>query len=449
MFSMPPATITLASPARIAAAPIITALRPEPQTLLMVVAPTPSGRPALSAAWRAGACPAPAWITCPISTSSTRSGAMPARSTAARMAVAPSSVAGTVERPPPNLPMGVRAADRMKTSLMRPWYAALLRRRPSLLLDAVEQVGHLVGPALLDDAQLDLQGGGQLTLLLGQQARQERDPPGALEDGEAVELGLDLGVDQLLDRLLLDQLLRRHLGQPVGGGPGADLLEVRGEQRAGVGLIVAQDHRLRDVSAGEQRDLHGGGRHVLAVGQHDDVLQPIRDPDAADLVELADVAGVEPAIGIDDPGRLRLIVQIALHDLRPARQDLPRLAVDADLGLGYRPPDRSELELGGAVDGEQGRRLGQAVALQDQHAHGVEELADLPAQRGAAGDEVAHPPAGALADAVEDEPIGQPHLGAQPGRVPLAVEVVLVVAPPEALGPVEDALPQRRRSLHG
>ena len=45
--------------------------------------------------------------------SSTFSGAMPARSTAARIATAPSSTAGVVESPPPNLPIGVRAADRM------------------------------------------------------------------------------------------------------------------------------------------------------------------------------------------------------------------------------------------------------------------------------------------------------------------------------------------------
>ena len=47
---MPPATITWASPARMDAAPSITALRPEPQTLLMVVALTESGNPALRAA---------------------------------------------------------------------------------------------------------------------------------------------------------------------------------------------------------------------------------------------------------------------------------------------------------------------------------------------------------------------------------------------------------------
>jgi hypothetical protein len=55
MLSMPPATMRSASPARIAEAPIITAFRPDPHTLLMVVALTDSGSPAFSAAWRAGA----------------------------------------------------------------------------------------------------------------------------------------------------------------------------------------------------------------------------------------------------------------------------------------------------------------------------------------------------------------------------------------------------------
>jgi hypothetical protein len=45
--------------------------------------------------------------------SSIRSGLTPDRSTAARIAVAPRSVAGVVDSAPPNLPIGVRAAERM------------------------------------------------------------------------------------------------------------------------------------------------------------------------------------------------------------------------------------------------------------------------------------------------------------------------------------------------
>ena len=68
----------------------IAAFMPEPHILLIVVAPVASGSPAPSAAWRAGAWPWPAGSTQPISTSSIASGATPARSTAARIAAAPS-----------------------------------------------------------------------------------------------------------------------------------------------------------------------------------------------------------------------------------------------------------------------------------------------------------------------------------------------------------------------
>ena len=54
MHSMPPATTTSASPAQMAWAASITALRPEPQTLLMVRASTSQGRPAITAACLAG-----------------------------------------------------------------------------------------------------------------------------------------------------------------------------------------------------------------------------------------------------------------------------------------------------------------------------------------------------------------------------------------------------------
>src|SRR3712207_8101622 len=42
---------------------IITALRPDPQTLLTVTADTPNGMPPLRAACRAGFCPTPACMT--------------------------------------------------------------------------------------------------------------------------------------------------------------------------------------------------------------------------------------------------------------------------------------------------------------------------------------------------------------------------------------------------
>ena len=66
MLSMPPATTTSTLPAARASAPMITVCMPEPQTLLTVLACTESGRPAFSAAWRAGDWPTPAGSTQPM-----------------------------------------------------------------------------------------------------------------------------------------------------------------------------------------------------------------------------------------------------------------------------------------------------------------------------------------------------------------------------------------------
>ena len=54
MFSMPPATTTSTSPARIICDAIATDFSPDPQSMLIVVAGTSFGMPAASAAWRAG-----------------------------------------------------------------------------------------------------------------------------------------------------------------------------------------------------------------------------------------------------------------------------------------------------------------------------------------------------------------------------------------------------------
>ena len=113
MLSMPPATTTSALPAASMSCANIMARMPLPHILLSVTAPADCGRPAFSAACRAGAWPWPAIRQLPISTSSMLSPGTPARSTAARMATAPSSQAGTAAKSPSRPPIGVRAAETM------------------------------------------------------------------------------------------------------------------------------------------------------------------------------------------------------------------------------------------------------------------------------------------------------------------------------------------------
>src|SRR5215210_402160 len=113
MDSIPPATATSTSPARIAASRIPVARTPDAQTLLIVSEETSFGMPALICAWRDGIWPCPAWSTWPMITCCTCSGSTAARSSAALIAIPPSSVGWSEDRPPPSLPIGVRAELRI------------------------------------------------------------------------------------------------------------------------------------------------------------------------------------------------------------------------------------------------------------------------------------------------------------------------------------------------
>src|SRR2546422_2562667 len=113
MDSMPPATMISLVPEARRSCANIAAFIPEPHILFTVVQPAASGRPAPSEAWRAGAWPCPADSTQPMITSSTSSGEILARSTAARIAAAPSSGAAKPFSSPWKAPIGVLAAETM------------------------------------------------------------------------------------------------------------------------------------------------------------------------------------------------------------------------------------------------------------------------------------------------------------------------------------------------
>src|SRR5437868_15457009 len=131
-----------------------------------------------------------------------------------------------------------------------PWM--VLRRGRSagfgLLRDFVlEELRDLARPSVLHDAQLDLQGGSQLSLFLCQEPGEQGYPPRSLEDREVVKLRAHLVVDQLVHGLLVDERLWRDLRETVAARPAAQLLEVGRDEHPGVRLPVAEDHGLRDV----------------------------------------------------------------------------------------------------------------------------------------------------------------------------------------------------------
>ena len=98
----------------------MTALSPEPHTLLTVYAAMVSGSPANRAACRAGFCPTPGLHDVAHDDFvDLRRASRFARLSASARATAPSCGAGRSARSPRNLPIGVRAAERMKASAWR------------------------------------------------------------------------------------------------------------------------------------------------------------------------------------------------------------------------------------------------------------------------------------------------------------------------------------------
>ena len=92
---------------------------------------------------------------------------------------------------------------------------------------------------------------------------------------------------------------------------------------------------------------------------------------------------------------------------------------------GHRPPTDAEGVLLGPVDAAAGGGLGQAVALEDEHAGGVEELGDLARQRRAARDEEADAPAQNRLDLPEHQSGCDAILERQPERNRLVALLVL------------------------
>src|SRR5438445_2595651 len=157
---MPPATITSLTPAASMSCANIAAFMPEPHILLTVVQPVESGSPAPSAACRAGACPWPAGSTQPMITSWICSGLTPARSTAARIAAAPSCGAEKSLSSPWNAPIGARAAETMTTgsfnmTVLLAFTASVIHVEVESLLGEFDAPG-AIGPLLGEDEAVAL-----------------------------------------------------------------------------------------------------------------------------------------------------------------------------------------------------------------------------------------------------------------------------------------------------
>src|SRR5206468_1659541 len=125
---------------------------------------------------------------------------------------------------------------------------------------------------LVNDVALDLERRRQLTGLLRQVVRKDRE---LLQLLDRTDLRVDL-VDRLLDERL-DLVALRQPGDVRGAealllGPGHDLLRVEGDERGQVGPAVAVHDALRDEPVLLQPVLEVRRRDVLSARRDDDVL---------------------------------------------------------------------------------------------------------------------------------------------------------------------------------
>ena len=142
---------------------------------------------------------------------------------------------------------------------------------------------------------------------------------------------------------------------------------------------------------------------VRAVGENDHVLLAATQPEEAVLVDLAEVAGVVPAIVIEDGACGLLVLPVPLEDVGSARKDF---TVGADLHRdpGQRRADRAEPVELHAVEGEPGRALCRPVSLDHVDSEIAPRLAESGIERRPAGDDVAEAAAELAVHAEEDHP---------------------------------------------
>ena len=152
-------------------------------------------------------------------------------------------------------------------------------------------------------------------------------------------------------------------------------LPVRDDQHADVRLALADDDRAVDQRVAHQRILDRLRRDVLAARRLEERLLAVGYPEEPVGVDLADVAGVDPAVAHGVGGRLRIVV-ISQHVARAADEDLA-IVGDLQLHAGERLPDAEELVVRKRVARRPGRHLGHPPAVEDRHAHRPEELLDL------------------------------------------------------------------------
>ena len=96
---------------------------------------------------------------------------------------------------------------------------------------------------------------------------------------------------------------------------------IRHDQPDHIGPLVPYNHRLRDFGLERQHALHLLRRDIIALVVDDDILLAVGNDDPPGLIEMPDIAGMQPAV-LQDARRFAFIVPIAVHHELALHQQL-------------------------------------------------------------------------------------------------------------------------------
>ncbi len=169
--------------------------------------------------------------------------------------------------------------------------------------------------------------------------------------------------------------------QSMRGGEARRGDRVEHDQRGVVRAPIADRDRAADQRARRlELVLDVRRRHVLAGRVDDQLLLAVDDAHVAVGVDLGDVAGVQPAVGVDRLGRALGVVAIAAHHDRAAHEQLA-VVRERKLDPGDRHADGADADRVLGVDGRDQRGLGHAPHLADRQPERGEELEHLGGDR--------------------------------------------------------------------
>src|SRR6185503_4280945 len=221
-------------------------------------------------------------------------------------------------------------------------------------------------------------------------------------------------------------------------GPLLELVPVRHDEHHRKLAAIADHDRLTHVLVGLDFVLDRLRRDVLSASRDDDVLLAIGDREKT-VANLADVAGVEPTLGVDRLGGGGGLVEVAAHHVRAARENLT-VGRDHDFDARYRLPDGPDAERGWLIHRDHGRRLGETVPFENRESGRVEKLVDLRSERRAARHEVTELSAGAFLQLRENQSLREAVLGGEESARLAAGELDVGPAFGDVAPPEEDSL---------